>query len=70
MALCSINPTTAERIREYPEASAEEVAAILSSAATASRGWHRTPISERAGHLRRAGTLLRESVNVKTVFVA
>jgi succinate-semialdehyde dehydrogenase/glutarate-semialdehyde dehydrogenase len=60
MTLCSVNPTTDETIREYPEATAEEVAGILSAAAAGSDGWRRMPFPERATRLRRAGALLRK----------
>jgi succinate-semialdehyde dehydrogenase/glutarate-semialdehyde dehydrogenase len=60
MALTSINPATDETIREYPEASAEEVGRILGEAACAAAGWRSSAFPERARRMRRAGALLRE----------
>jgi succinate-semialdehyde dehydrogenase/glutarate-semialdehyde dehydrogenase len=60
MALHSINPTTDEPIREYPEATSEEVTALLSAARGAFEGWRRTSFSGRATPLLQAGVLLRE----------
>ena len=60
MTLRSLNPATGKTIREYPEASAQEVAATLAAARAAFAGWRRRPFSERAGPLKRAGELLRE----------
>jgi len=60
MSLRSLNPTTDETIREYLEASPEEVAATLDAARVAFAGWRRTSFAERAGPLERAGVLLRE----------
>jgi succinate-semialdehyde dehydrogenase/glutarate-semialdehyde dehydrogenase len=60
MALTSINPATDETIREYPEASAEEVGRILGEAACAAAGWRSSAFVERAQRMRRAGELLRE----------
>ena len=60
MALRSVNPATDETIREYPEATPEEVVATLAAARAAFDGWRRSSFEERAGPLRRAGALLRE----------
>jgi succinate-semialdehyde dehydrogenase/glutarate-semialdehyde dehydrogenase len=60
MALTSINPATDETIREYPEATAEEVGRILGEAACAAAGWRGSAFAERAQRMRRAGALLRE----------
>jgi succinate-semialdehyde dehydrogenase / glutarate-semialdehyde dehydrogenase len=60
MALLSINPATGERIREYPEASREEVRTILAEAACAQAGWRRVSFAERAARMTRAAVLLRE----------
>lgn len=56
----SINPTSGEVVADYPETSADEVAAILRASEDAFRDWRRTPIDERAAILKRAGALLRE----------
>jgi len=58
--LQSVNPADGSLIREYPEATAEEVAAALSEAAAAFESWRRTTFAERAAVVRRAGALLRE----------
>jgi succinate-semialdehyde dehydrogenase/glutarate-semialdehyde dehydrogenase len=60
MPLNSINPSTDEPIREYPEADAGEVQAILSAARVAFEGWRRTSFGARATPLEQAGVLLRE----------
>jgi succinate-semialdehyde dehydrogenase/glutarate-semialdehyde dehydrogenase len=56
----SINPVNDELIREYPEPSPGDVAAILRAAKDAFQEWRRRSIVERAGLVRRAGELLRE----------
>jgi succinate-semialdehyde dehydrogenase/glutarate-semialdehyde dehydrogenase len=58
--LRSVNPTDGSLVREYAEATPEEVASALSGAARAFESWRLTPFAERAAILRRAGTLLRE----------
>jgi succinate-semialdehyde dehydrogenase / glutarate-semialdehyde dehydrogenase len=60
MALQSINPATDELVREYPEASAAEVAAILLAGRTAFEDWRWTAFSDRAAPMRRVAALLRE----------
>jgi succinate-semialdehyde dehydrogenase/glutarate-semialdehyde dehydrogenase len=60
MPLLSVNPTDGSLIREYAEASAEEVAAALAGAARSFEAWRRTSFAERAAVVRRAGVLLRE----------
>jgi succinate-semialdehyde dehydrogenase/glutarate-semialdehyde dehydrogenase len=60
MPLQSVDPATGETIREYAEASADEVKATLAAAARAHESWKRTKFAERAFALRRAGGLLRE----------
>lgn len=58
--LRSVNPTDGSLIREYAEATPEEVAAALAAAARAFELWRRTTFAERASALRRSGALLRE----------
>jgi succinate-semialdehyde dehydrogenase/glutarate-semialdehyde dehydrogenase len=58
--LCSINPSSGSLIREYAEATPDEVASALAAAARAFEGWRRTTFAQRASVLRRAGALLRE----------
>ncbi|HSD27615.1 MAG TPA: aldehyde dehydrogenase family protein, partial [Vicinamibacteria bacterium] len=60
MSLRSVNPTDGSLVREYAEATADEVAAVLAAAARAFLGWRQTTFAERASVLRRAGALLRE----------
>ena len=60
MTLQSINPTTGEPIRDYPEATPEEAAEALAGAHAAFEAWRRRPFAERSAPLRRAGKLLRE----------
>jgi succinate-semialdehyde dehydrogenase/glutarate-semialdehyde dehydrogenase len=60
MALRSVNPSDGSLLREYEEASAEDVASALAGAARAFEGWSRTPFAARAAVLRRASALLRE----------
>jgi succinate-semialdehyde dehydrogenase / glutarate-semialdehyde dehydrogenase len=60
MSLRSVNPTDGSLVREYAEATPEEVTSALGAAARAFESWRRTPFAERASVLRRAGALLRE----------
>jgi len=60
MSLRSVNPTDGSLIREYDEASPQQVASALAAAARAFESWRRTTFAERATALRRAGALLRE----------
>jgi succinate-semialdehyde dehydrogenase / glutarate-semialdehyde dehydrogenase len=59
MALRSVNPTDGSLVREYVEATPEEVASALAAAERAFESWRRTTFTERASALRRAGALLR-----------
>ncbi len=58
--LRSVNPTDGSLVREYSEATPEEVASALAAAARAFEAWRRTSFAERASVLRHAGGLLRE----------
>lgn len=58
MAHQTINPTTGELVREYPEASESEVDLILAASARAFEDWRRTSFAERATALRNAGQAL------------
>jgi succinate-semialdehyde dehydrogenase/glutarate-semialdehyde dehydrogenase len=60
MPLQSINPTDGSLIREYAEATPEEVALALAAAARTFERWRRTPFAERASALRRSGARLKE----------
>ena len=60
MTLRSVNPTTGELLREYPEAAPGELLETLAASARAFEDWRRTPFALRAEVLRRASALLRE----------
>src|SRR5260370_5571747 len=60
MALRSINPANGVLLREYEEATPDETTRILRAARVGFSAWRRTTFGERAGPMRRAGTLLRE----------
>jgi len=60
MPIESINPATGEKIAEYPEMTAEEVAAIVGRAHDAWRDWRTRPMDDRAALMRKAGALLEE----------
>jgi succinate-semialdehyde dehydrogenase/glutarate-semialdehyde dehydrogenase len=60
MALRSINPVDGSLVREYAEATSQEVASALDAACAAFEDWRRTPFAERAGVLRRVAVTLRE----------
>jgi succinate-semialdehyde dehydrogenase/glutarate-semialdehyde dehydrogenase len=55
-----VNPASGETIREYEEASPEQVRLIRLEAACAFAGWRETPLPDRAARLRRAAGLLGE----------
>lgn len=56
----SINPATGELIRDYLEASDDEVAGRIATAERAFARWRRTSFAERAALMRRAAARLRE----------
>ncbi|PYQ23409.1 MAG: succinate-semialdehyde dehydrogenase, partial [Acidobacteria bacterium] len=60
MTLKSINPATDELLREYPEASDQEVRTILLEASCAAAGWKQSRFPDRAQKIRRAADLLDE----------
>jgi succinate-semialdehyde dehydrogenase/glutarate-semialdehyde dehydrogenase len=60
MTLRSVNPTDGSLLREYPEATPDDVAAALGACARAFEAWRRTSFAQRATVLRRAAFLLRE----------
>jgi len=56
-----INPATGETVKEYPDATAEEIEAALASAQKAYREWARkTTVAERAALAQRAADLFEE----------
>lgn len=56
----SINPATGEELKDYPEHSTSDIAAILESMHTVQTEWKKTPFSERKEKMKRAAALLRE----------
>jgi succinate-semialdehyde dehydrogenase/glutarate-semialdehyde dehydrogenase len=60
MPLTSVNPTTGETIRSYPELSAAEVDRAAEAAHRAFLGWRETSFAERAALMRRAAGVLRD----------
>jgi succinate-semialdehyde dehydrogenase / glutarate-semialdehyde dehydrogenase len=56
-----INPATSEKVKEYPEISAEDLSAAISAADDAHRNWSlKTSVSERASLVRRVAELHSE----------
>jgi succinate-semialdehyde dehydrogenase/glutarate-semialdehyde dehydrogenase len=60
MAIETINPSTGERLCQYPSLTDRDIADKLDVASRAARSWRETPIEERTGVLRRAAELLDE----------
>ena len=60
MPLLSVNPVDGSLIREYAEASPEQVVEMLAAAARAFEAWRRSSFAERSLALNGAGALLRE----------
>jgi succinate-semialdehyde dehydrogenase/glutarate-semialdehyde dehydrogenase len=60
MAIESLNPTTGEVLRTFPEMGKDEVDRILDAAVRAQRAWARVPVVERAVPMRKVAALLRE----------
>jgi succinate-semialdehyde dehydrogenase/glutarate-semialdehyde dehydrogenase len=60
MAIESLNPTTGELLRSFPEMGKEEVDRILDAAVRAQKAWALVPIAERAVPMRKVAALLRE----------
>jgi succinate-semialdehyde dehydrogenase/glutarate-semialdehyde dehydrogenase len=60
MAIATINPTTGERLCQYPALTDREIDDKLGIAHRAARSWRDAPIGERTSVLRRAGELLDE----------
>jgi len=60
MTLRSVNPATDELVREYPEASPDEVRRALEASLRAFEAWSRTGFEERAAPLRKVASLLEE----------
>ena len=55
----TISPVDGETIAEYHEWTWKKVDRVLLAAEAAQREWRRTGVEERAGHLRKAGEILR-----------
>ncbi len=62
MPIESVNPATAELIREYREITPEETAEIIAKSNRAFPGWRETGFADRALLMRNASTVLRENV--------
>ena len=60
MALATINPVTGETLRTFDPLDKAGIEARLAAASRAFQGWSRTPVSERAAIVAKAGTLLDE----------
>lgn len=60
MSITAINPATNEQIRTYDELTPAATAAAVDDAHEAWRAWRETSFAERAGHVRRAGEILRQ----------
>ncbi|MCX6000501.1 MAG: NAD-dependent succinate-semialdehyde dehydrogenase [Chloroflexi bacterium] len=59
MSIMSVNPTTGETIKEYPEMTCQDIADAVTGSHRAFLDWRRTSFSERAHHMRQAAELLR-----------
>jgi len=70
MSLKSINPTTDEIVKEYPEHTPEEVADILAAADAAFPAWRAAGPTHRGQILRRAGALLEERKDALALLMA
>ncbi len=57
-----INPATGAVLSKVPASTADDVDRALAAARAAQKDWSRKPAIERAGHLRRIATKLRENV--------
>jgi len=55
----SVNPTTGDTLREYPEMPIPELCAIIDKTGEAQRAWRNTSFGERAKCLRKAAEILR-----------
>jgi succinate-semialdehyde dehydrogenase/glutarate-semialdehyde dehydrogenase len=60
MTLRSVNPATGETVREYAEATDDQVRQVLLESSCAAAGWRNTTFAERAEPLRRAASLLEQ----------
>lgn len=60
MPLLSINPATGEQIQEYPETSDKLTLAAVERSYRAFLGWRELALSERARHVSRVASVLRE----------
>ena len=60
MAIETLNPTTGELVKTFPEMTKDEVDRILDAAVAAQKAWARVPIAERAKPMRKVAALLKE----------
>jgi len=57
----TVNPATEEVIREYRTMDGQQIGRILGRSRQAGERWRRTPVAERAAHMRRLGEVLRKN---------
>jgi succinate-semialdehyde dehydrogenase/glutarate-semialdehyde dehydrogenase len=60
MAIETLNPTTGELVKTWPEMETPEIDRILDAAVAAQKAWARTQFAERAAPMRQVAKLLRE----------
>ena len=70
MTFESINPTTGETIKGYPEMSPGETGIIIEKTHDAFRQWRKTAFGERAGLMKKAAQILRDRSNDYAVLMA
>ncbi|SDG56714.1 NAD-dependent succinate-semialdehyde dehydrogenase [Psychroflexus sediminis] len=63
MKFQSINPYNGEQFAEYDSLTPEELTAKLKASSEAFKQWKKTPLSERAVLLKKAGQILRDNVD-------
>jgi succinate-semialdehyde dehydrogenase/glutarate-semialdehyde dehydrogenase len=68
--IASINPTTGEIIKEYPEMTFEEVSGIISQAHAVFLNWRKTDFATRAGCMRQAAQILRDDAPTYAMLMA
>lgn len=61
MTCATINPYTNELVKQFPDATDEEVERALAKADAAFRSWRESPFAERAAVMSKAASLLREA---------
>jgi succinate-semialdehyde dehydrogenase/glutarate-semialdehyde dehydrogenase len=66
----SVDPTSGQRIRTWPELPGEDLERLLETSQCAARDWVSEPLEQRAGLLRRAATLLRGRIEPLALLMA